>query len=89
MPTSLTVQLPDSFVKSFDIPPKKLPEFIRQTLAVELYREGRLSLGKARELAGFGNKWEMVRLLSEKGVAIDYSGDDAAADLRTLGTLLP
>ena len=89
MPTALTVQLPDSFFKSFNIPEKKLPDFIRQTLAIELYREGRLSIGKARELAGFGNKWEMIRLLSEKGVAIDYDGDDAASDLETLGVLLP
>jgi predicted HTH domain antitoxin len=83
MPTALTVQLPDSFINSFNIPKKKLPDFIRQTLAVELYREGRLSIGKARELAGFGNKWEMIRLLSEKGVAVDYDRDDAAADLKT------
>lgn len=89
MPMALTVQLPDSFVHSFNIPKRKLPEFIRQTLAVELYREGRLSIGKARELAGFGNKWEMIRLLSEKGVAIDYDEDDAAADFKTLETLLP
>jgi predicted HTH domain antitoxin len=85
MPTALTVQLPDSFINSFNIPKKKLPDFIRQTLAVELYREGRLSIGKARELAGFGNKWEMIRLLSEKGVA---DRDDAAADLKTLEALL-
>ena len=58
MPTALTVQLPDSFINSFNIPKKKLPDFIRQALAVELYREGRLSIGKARELAGFGNKWK-------------------------------
>jgi predicted HTH domain antitoxin len=89
MPTALTIQLPDSFVKSCAIPKKKLPEFIRQTLAVELYREGQLSIGKARELAGFNNKWEMVQLLNEKGVAIDYNDDDAAADLTTLVTLLP
>jgi len=89
MPTALTLNLPDSFVNSFDIPKKKLPEFIRQVLAVELYREGRLSLGKARELAGFGNKWEMMRLLSEKGVSIDYGSDDAAQDLKAIEALMP
>ncbi|WP_394357502.1 UPF0175 family protein [Methanocalculus chunghsingensis] len=29
-----------------------LDQFLRRTLAVALYREGRLSLGKAAELAG-------------------------------------
>ena len=89
MPTALTVILPDSLINTFNIPKKKLPDFLRQTLAVELYREGRLSIGKARELAGFSNKWEMIRLLSEKGVAIDYDGDDASADLNTLEAILP
>lgn len=89
MPTALTMQLPDSFVKAFNIPKKKLPEFIRKTVAVELYREGRLSLGKARELAGFGNKWEMVQLLNEKGVSLDYTSEDATDDLRSLEVVLP
>ena len=42
---------------------------------VELYREGKLSLGKAAEVAGVRNKWEMLMLLNEKGVAIDYTAE--------------
>ena len=55
-----------------------------RSLAVELYREGRLSLGKAAELAGTKSKWEMLMLLSERGVPLDYSANDAEKDLRTL-----
>jgi len=40
---------------------------------VELCREGRLSLGKAAELAGAKSKWEMLILLSERGVPRDYT----------------
>jgi len=65
-----------------------LDQFLRRTLAVALYREGRLSLGKAAELAGVRNKWEMILLLDEKGVPPDYDAEDAEADLRTLRSYL-
>jgi len=42
---------------------------------VELYREGKLSLGKAAEVACVRNKWEMLMLLNEKGVVIDYTAE--------------
>ena len=59
-----------------------------RSLAVELYREGRLSLGKAAELAGARSKWEMLMLLSERGVPLDYSANDAETDLKTLKSVL-
>jgi AbrB family transcriptional regulator (stage V sporulation protein T) len=55
-----------------------------RSLAVELYREGRLSLGKAAELAGTKSKWEMLMLLGERGVPLDYTAYDAEKDLQTL-----
>jgi predicted HTH domain antitoxin len=58
------------------------------SLAVDLYREGRLSLGKAAELAGAWSKWEMLILLSERGVPLDYSANDAKKDLQTLESVL-
>jgi predicted HTH domain antitoxin len=59
-----------------------------RSLAVDLYREGRLSLGKAAELAGTKSKWEMLMLLSERGVPLDYTADDAEKDLQTLKVVL-
>lgn len=55
---------------------------------MELYREGRLSLGKAAELAGTKSKWEMLMLLSERGVPLDYTVQDAKKDLKTLKEVL-
>jgi predicted HTH domain antitoxin len=75
-----TITLPESVLQAIRV----LDRFIRRILAVELYREGRLSLGKAAEVAGVRNKWEMVMLLDEKGVALDYSAEDAEQDLNTL-----
>jgi predicted HTH domain antitoxin len=59
-----------------------------RSLAVELYREGRLSLGKAGELAGTKSKWDMLMLLRERGVPLNYTADDAKKDLKTLKSVL-
>jgi AbrB family transcriptional regulator (stage V sporulation protein T) len=59
-----------------------------RSLALELYREGKLSLGKAAELAGAKSKWEMLMLLSESGVPLDYTANDAEKDLQTLEEVL-
>ena len=62
--------------------------FINRSLAVEVYREGRLSLGKAAELAGAKSKWEMLMLLTVRGVPMDYTADDAKKDLLTRESVL-
>ena len=78
-----TINLPGSFMTATKVKEDELGTFIRQLLAVELYREGTLSLGKAAEVAGVRNKWEML-LLNEKGIPIDYTAKDARIDLETL-----
>jgi predicted HTH domain antitoxin len=39
-------------------------------------------------VAGVRNKWEMLMLLNEKGVSIDYTAEDAEKDLKTLKEVL-
>jgi predicted HTH domain antitoxin len=39
--------------------------------------DGRISLGKAKELAGAKNKREMRLILDRKGTPVKYSADDA------------
>lgn len=82
------VDLPGSVLALIKIPKEELGPFIKRSLAVELYREGKLSLGKAAELAGFRNKWDMLMLLAEKGVPLDYTAEDAEMDLSTLKEVL-
>jgi len=79
-----TINLPGSFITATKVKEDELDMFIKQSLAVELYREGILSLGKAAEVAGVRNKWEMLLLLNEKGIPIDYTAKDARIDLETL-----
>ncbi|MBN1235915.1 MAG: UPF0175 family protein [Methanotrichaceae archaeon] len=82
------VDLPGSVLALIKVDKDQLGPFIKRSLAVELYREGRLSLGKAAELAGANSKWEMLMLLSERGVPLDYTADDAKKDLQILEEVL-
>jgi predicted HTH domain antitoxin len=79
-----TITLPDSVLSAIRVREGDLDRFIRRLLAVELYREGKISLGKAAEVAGARNKWEMIMLLDEKGVPLDYVAEDADQDLKAL-----
>ena len=85
---SITIELPDAFTASVNVALQDLPDYIKQTLAVELYREGKLSLGKASELAGAANKWEMLVLLNDRKVPFQYSASDAEQDLQALDETL-
>jgi predicted HTH domain antitoxin len=86
--TQLTIDLPESTLKSLKIPKDQMVSFFRGTIAVALYREGRVSLGKAKEIAGLENKWEMIQLLGERGVHVNYTAEDAKEDLETLNRVL-
>jgi len=82
------VDMPESILALIKVHPDQLCQYIKRSLAVELYREGKLSLGKAAELAGASGKWEMLMILNERGVPLDYSAEDAQEDFRTLKELL-
>lgn len=86
--TILNIEMPASILTTLPVSRKQLPDYILKTLAVELFREGKLSLGKARELANLPDKWEMIRLLGERGVSVNYTEDDAEVDLESLDRLL-
>jgi len=54
-----------------------------QELAVHLFQEGRLSLGKAREMAGM-TVWAFQQLLRSRGIPVHYDVEDYEEDLATL-----
>ncbi len=64
-----------------------LPRVIREIVAVELYREGYISLGKAAEIVGV-SKWEMFEILARKRVPVRYGSKDLEEDLETLKKML-
>ena len=77
---SLRLDIPDSVVQGLRLPEEEIPGRLRTELAIALYAQGVLSLGKAAELA------EMSRLLfgelvGQRGVPRHYGEGDLAEDL--------
>ncbi|KAF5091754.1 UPF0175 family protein [Methanospirillum sp. J.3.6.1-F.2.7.3] len=83
-----TIDLPKSLPWLINIKPDELGGYIRKSLAVELFREGRISLGKAAEIAGFETKIDMIEELMSRNIGLAYSIEDAEEDLNTLKQIL-
>lgn len=64
------------------------PDELRTELAVQLYQQRRLSISRARELAGMG-LWEFRQILVARGIAPHYDVEDLERDPRTLQDLEP
>ena len=62
-----------------------VPE-LKVELAVSLYAQGRLSIGKARELAGM-TLWEFRQLLASRHISPHYDVIDLEEDVATLRDL--
>lgn len=56
---------------------------LKVEIAVYLYAQGRLSIGKARELAGM-SLWEFRQLLASRRIAPHYDEVDLNEDVATL-----
>ena len=88
METMITVEIPQSVLRAAGVQEQDLRSLIRETVAVDLYRRGQLSLGKAAEVAGVSTKWEMLAILAKHDVWLDYSAEDALRDTATLEDVL-
>lgn len=77
MSNILTVELP------FDVDPAEA----RLLLSMKLFEEGRVSLGRAADMAGY-TKRTFAELLGKRGIPVfDYPPDELDDDLETLGRL--
>jgi predicted HTH domain antitoxin len=81
-----------SGVVSFEVPQEILesarltPNELKVELAVSLYAQGRLSVGKARELTTL-SLWEFRHLLASRRIPVHYDVNDLDDDLATLRTI--
>ena len=60
---------------------KNLDSEVRLLTAIELYREGKVSLGKTAEIAGL-NLREFLYELRKRGIPINYDPEEIKKDLR-------
>ena len=77
---SLELGIPETVVAAIRLPEPRIKEELLKELAVTLYAQGLLSLGKARELAGIG-KYEFGVLLGQRGIERHYTVAELTDDI--------
>jgi len=86
---SLTIELPadqeETLRAAFG---PSLAQATREALAIEGYRQGKLSVGEVQQLLGVSTRHEVELLFAARGIRMNYSGDDLDRDRQTLGRLL-
>ena len=90
MSSTLTIclDLPRDLLGALDVPEARLETRLRELIAVELFREGRISSGKGAELLGI-SKGEFIHLLGRHGVHyFTESPEESVAEVTALEQLL-
>jgi predicted HTH domain antitoxin len=77
---TLMLDIPDSVVASLRLPEGEIPQRLRTELAIALYAQGALSLGKAAELAEVG-RLLFGELVGQRNIPRHYGEEDLAQDL--------
>ncbi len=84
---TISIDFPKDLINIFKVREKDLPIYVRKSLAVELYRDGLISIGKAAEIAGI-SIWEMLEVIAIKKIPIQYYPEDLKEDIETLKKVL-
>lgn len=79
---STSLEIPEDIFDSSRLTASEL----KVELAITLYAQGRLSIGKARELADM-SLWQFRQLLASRKISPHYEQEDLMADIFTLETL--
>ncbi len=86
----LTISIPDEFASLLGSSSEERERHAREALALELYREGKISLRHMGELAGVGGDyWAADRLRTSRDAPLNYSAQDLEADREVAKRLLP
>ena len=80
---TIALELPKSVLAALGVPESELAKVIRELIAAELYRQGRISLGKVAEIAEI-SVTEIPTFLVRHNLYIHYSAEDAATDWKGL-----
>jgi predicted HTH domain antitoxin len=76
----LNLNIPDSVVQGLRLPEGEIPQRLKTELAIALYAQGVLSLGKSAELAEM-SRLMFGELVGQRGIARQYSEEDLAHDI--------
>ena len=84
--TTVTVEIPEEVLTLAGLREGSASSRATHLLALELFREGRVSLGRAAELAGVGVE-EFMEFSAHRQVSLHYTSDDLAEDHATADRL--
>jgi predicted HTH domain antitoxin len=76
----MSLIIPDSVLQGLLIPEGEIEQRLRTELAIALYAQGALSLGKAAELAEM-NRMNFGEMVGERGIARHYGDAELAQDV--------
>ena len=82
MSSKIYIEIPHEIIHAT----RMTPEELKRELAVYLFQQGKLSFGKAREMADM-TAWAFQQLLGSKGITVHYDLEDYEEDLTTLKEL--
>jgi predicted HTH domain antitoxin len=82
-----SIKIPMDLTHLLKVRKRDLAKVVREYVAVEMYREGTISLGKAAEIAGI-SRWEMLEILAVKKVPLQYYPEDLEDDVKQLKKIL-
>ena len=82
MSSLISIEIPREVIHAT----RMTPEELRRELAIHLFQKGKLSFGKAREMAGM-TVWAFQQLLGSRGIPVHYNVEDYEEDLATLREL--
>jgi predicted HTH domain antitoxin len=77
---SFSLEIPDEVSRAMRLPSPEAEARLRLELAVALYAQQILSLGKAAEFAGI-SRWELEAILTKRNISMHYTAEDLAEDL--------
>lgn len=82
------LELPRDLLGVLEVPQEQLEARLRELIALQLFREGRISSGKGAELLGL-SKLEFIQLLARHGLSyFTESPEELAAEVKMLEQLL-
>ena len=84
--STVTVQVPQEALALAGMDNQSDSERVCLLVALELFREERVSLGRAAELAGLGVE-EFMDFSAHRQVPLQYTADDLAEDRHTAARL--
>lgn len=83
----LTVQIPDELAGRMGSSASDISRRALEALALEEFKNGRLTKAELRRLIGFGTRYRLDGFLKSHGVYEDYTMEDFETDRNTLKQL--